>query len=134
RRGPRVRPVGSRRVDAYSPYGALRGLEMIETPPIVCYGIAARGPHRTADYLGARQFRAGERRRRDRIHLCGSYRGARPDDRARGRTIDYIANPIGVDTIGPGIDFSPTTGAWADFQHSQGTKEVAWTNLTTCRR
>ena len=40
--------------------------------------------------------------------------------------VDKIAGEAGIETVGLGCDFFPTTGGWADFQHSQGTKDIVW--------
>jgi membrane dipeptidase len=60
------------------------------------------------------------------VHFYTSYLGERPTVLQVLDAVDFIARHAGIQTVGLGIDFFPTTGPWQDFQQAQGTRELAW--------
>jgi len=101
-------------------------IEMTEDPPIVCHGVATRKDG--FKDLDDRQLKAlAARRGVIGLHFYSSYLGQKPSVREVVDQVDYIANLVGIDTVGLGIDLFPSTGAWREFQLSQNPKNViAW--------
>lgn len=103
-------------------------IDMIQNPPIVCHGAAAKAPERRGDHLGDRQLKAlASRRGVLGIHFYSSYLGPRPNVDRVVEQVDYIAQVAGIDTVALGVDFFPSDGAWGEFQRAQETfREISW--------
>jgi membrane dipeptidase len=60
------------------------------------------------------------------IHFYTSYLGPTPTPEDVYKQVDYVANIVGIDHVGLGIDFFPTYGAWKKLQVDQGAKDLRW--------
>lgn len=60
------------------------------------------------------------------IHFYSAYLGTPPTLGAFCDHVGYIAELVGIDHVGLGVDFFPTTGPWRDFQIAQGTTDISW--------
>lgn len=60
------------------------------------------------------------------VHFYSSMIGANPTVSRVADHIDYIAQRVGVEHVGLGVDFFPTEGKWRDFQLAQGTADISW--------
>jgi membrane dipeptidase len=98
-------------------------IELLEKPLIVSHGTAAGAgtdlDDRSLKALASRNGVLG-------IHFYSSYLGAKPTVKRVIDNVDYISQLVGIDTVGLGVDFFPTTGKWEEFQHAQGTKTLEW--------
>jgi len=101
-------------------------IEMTKDPPLVCHGVAIRQTDGGWD-LDDRQLKAlAAMRGMIGLNFYSSCLGRKPTIKKVIQQVDYIANLVGIDTVGLGIDLFPTTGKWRQFQHLQGEKEIAW--------
>ncbi|PIU60832.1 MAG: hypothetical protein COS85_22460 [Armatimonadetes bacterium CG07_land_8_20_14_0_80_59_28] len=98
-------------------------LELTEKPVIVSHG-AARGC--TTDLDDERLRALAECGGVLGIHFYSSYLGESPTPEKVASQVDYIANLVGIDHVGLGVDFFPTDGPWREFQLAQGTKNIEW--------
>jgi membrane dipeptidase len=60
------------------------------------------------------------------IHFYTTYLGENPTPDNVVDQMDRIATTVGIETVALGCDFFPKTGAWAEMQYAQGTKNPAW--------
>lgn len=60
------------------------------------------------------------------VHFYSAYLGTPPTLSALCDQIAYIAKLTGIEHVGLGVDFFPTTGVWRDFQLVQGTTDISW--------
>jgi microsomal dipeptidase-like Zn-dependent dipeptidase len=97
---------------------------MAEKPPIVSHGAAAGAAGRDLadDSIRALHAAGGVLG----IHFYSSYLGENPGVDDVIRQVDYLADLVGTDVIGLGIDFFPSEGPWRDFQLAQGTRDISW--------
>ncbi len=101
-------------------------IEMTRKPPIVCHGIASI-PGWEAGDLSDRKLKAlASRDGLLGIHFYRSYLGSQPSVDRVVDQVDHIANLVGIDTVGLGIDFFPTHGPWKKHQLDQNTTEITW--------
>jgi membrane dipeptidase len=98
-----------------------RAIELLEKPPIVSHG-AAGGRDLDDKQLKALASRRGVLG----LHFYSSYLGPRPTVDRVVEQVDYVAQTVGIETVGLGVDFFPTTGDWGDFQRAQGTTDISW--------
>jgi len=101
-------------------------IEMARKPPIVCHGTASIPGWEKGD-LSNRKLKAlaalggvlG-------IHFYRTYLGPEPSIDRVVEQVDHIANLVGIDTVGLGIDLFPTHGPWKKMQLDQNTPEITW--------
>ena len=98
-------------------------MEAANGPVIVSHG-AAKGV--TCDLDDARIRALAEKGGLLGIHFFSTYLGPGPSPDAVVRQIDYVAELVGIDHIGLGVDFFPTEGVWRDLQLAQGTTDLSW--------
>ena len=101
-------------------------LEMTRKPPIVCHGIASIPGWQAADLTDRKLKALASRKGLLGIHFYRSYLGSRPSVERVVEQVDHIANLVGIDTVGLGIDFFPTHGPWRKMQLDQNTREITW--------
>ena len=99
---------------------------MIQPPPIVCHGTASIPGWEKSD-LSDRKLKAlASRGGVLGIHFYRTYLGPQPSVDCVVEQIDYIANLVGIDTVGLGIDLFPTHGPWKKMQLDQNAPEISW--------
>jgi len=95
-------------------------------PPIVCHGVASL-PRNAINDLTDRKLKAlAAHRGVVGIHFYTTYLGPQPNVERVVEQVDFMTNLVGIDTVALGVDFFPTTGAWAKFQRDQGTTNIQW--------
>lgn len=60
------------------------------------------------------------------VHFYITYLNPAPTPEDVFRQIDYVAELVGIDHVGLGVDFFPTEGAWRDLQVAQGAPNLRW--------
>ena len=101
-------------------------ISLTQRPPIVCHGVATV-PNTAMRDLTDRKLKAlATHRGVVGIHFYSSYLGAQPSVENVVQQVDYMVDLVGIETIALGVDFFPTTGAWAKFQRDQGTTDIQW--------
>ena len=102
-------------------------VEMTKHPPIICHGVATRVSERFTDVTDQQLKALAALRGVIGLHFYSAYLGRKPTVERVVEQVDYIANLVGIDTVGLGIDFFPSTGEWREFQLSQNPKNIiAW--------
>ncbi|MGE3316060.1 MAG: dipeptidase [Planctomycetaceae bacterium] len=98
-------------------------MELMESPPIVSHGSAARVRTDLSDHrikaIAARKGVIG-------IHFYSSYLGPNPTVERVIDNIDAMVQVGGIETVGLGVDYFPTDGAWKEFQAAQGSTGLTW--------
>jgi microsomal dipeptidase-like Zn-dependent dipeptidase len=59
-------------------------------------------------------------------HFYSSYLGPNPTVERVIDNIDAMVQVGGIETVGLGVDYFPTDGAWKDFQAVQGSTGLTW--------
>ncbi len=96
-----------------------QAIELTRKPPIVSHG--------TGRELTAKRVRAiADRNGVIGVHFYTSYLAPRPNVLNVLNAIDELAAMAGIGVVGLGIDFFPSTGAWREFQLTQGPKDIGW--------
>ena len=95
-------------------------IDLLEKPPIVSHGTGGGDLNeKSLKALASRRGVLG-------LHFYSSYLGPKPTVDRVVEQVDAVAQVAGIETIGLGVDFFPTTGAWGEFQRSQGTSDISW--------
>lgn len=98
-------------------------MDLLERPPIVSHGSAAR----VRTDLSDRKIKSiAARRGVIGVHFYSSYLGENPTVERVVDNIDAIAQVAGIETAGLGVDFFPSQGDWKEYQAAQGTPNIEW--------
>ena len=101
-------------------------VEMARKPPIVCHGTASIADWEQRDLTDRRLKALAALDGVLGIHFYRTYLGPEPSIDRVVEQVDHIANLVGIDTVGLGIDLFPTHGPWKQMQLDQNTPEIVW--------